>query len=925
MKKIYSIVLMATALLIGTNVWAATIQVGTADALATAFTNAVDDDVIELTANITIPGYDGTGKYEINSGADKGKYYYYYALPFVTIDGKKLTLNLNGKTIADDPAAKQYRKTFFYLKKGELNIVGPGTISLNNNEKGVSSNDPDGGYPLFVSGNGDHTVTGVPNASKLIIGSGVTVFGNKAGVYIDGTAAASTLSGEYKNGLSGTQAEIVSEKRTTNVVAAAQTYGTDSKGAAYHVYIEVLSGAKVQGRTYGAQISGNIKSVIDGVNVAYLPTIHIHEGAEACTLDGTMDYSAGAYCGGFGHLIIEGKVHGGTGVYTKSGNVEIKGNAEVYSDAKEYKEIKSTSSGLSGAGSGVVIESNKSYAGKMDVTIGGNATIEGNSGYAVQSVTEKDYTGQVETFTISGGNFVSGDKGCLDAGAIIADASTTGGKTEITVSGGTFDNNIESLLTVVPGGYIAGVTQDEDGNNQYVISPLPAGETVDKTNKNIDGLTAGFIEWTDYVQPALTNAVTRIDHLDMLGTSKLDIPAGKKVIIGSVMMSPNSVITVEAGGILIINGENGFVANKAKNLVIKTSEDAPAYFLIAPAAKEKLHPMATVEFTSKSFVNGSNFAVQRFGIPTYGALTSIDAVDPDNESTKIGTKFGLFDYDNNAWIVFGGINGQGTMDYSKMANSFDYYQMINYATNPGTKVIMQGRLVGNEIPQLNVRGNFWNGFSNSMLGNISIPELLDMIPGSVDKAIYLYDINAVQQTWEPITKLDEVGGIIPPMQPFLIRNTMAAATVDVDYYDAIYKAYDPDKASTAPARRRVTNNWTMAKLIVKGENCKDRVLVAEGEEFSAEFDNGYDAAKYMNDGINMYVMADEKMSNFATDNLDNTYVGFQTVNGGNYTIEFANVNGEDLTLIDLATGDRIAMVEGNVYEFTADATIVSKS
>jgi len=198
---------------------------------------------------------------------------------------------------------------------------------------------------------------------------------------------------------------------------------------------------------------------------------------------------------------------------------------------------------------------------------------------------------------------------------------------------------------------------------------------------------------------------------------------------------------------------------------------------------------------------------------------------------------------------------------------------------------------------------------------MSIPALLDMIPNNVDKAIYLYEVGEIQATWEPITKLIQEGGVIQPMQPFLIRNAKAANVVDIDYATAVY---NPTK-NKIQARNRVANDWTMAKIIVKGENSRDRIVVAEGEEFTSEFDNGYDAVKYMNDGINMYVMAEDKMSNFATNDLNNTYVGFQTVKGGTYIIDFSNIMGEDLTLIDLETGARIAMVEGNVYEFTAAA------
>ena len=97
------------------------------------------------------------------------------------------------------------------------------------------------------------------------------------------------------------------------------------------------------------------------------------------------------------------------------------------------------------------------------------------------------------------------------------------------------------------------------------------------------------------------------------------------------------------------------------------------------------------------------------------------------------------------------------------------------------------------------------------------------------------------------------------------------------------------------------------------------MVVAEDAQFSAGFDNGYEASKYMNEGINMYVTADEKMAHFATDNLENTYIGFQAVKGGSYTIKFSNVQGEGLMLIDHETGTRVAMAEGGEYEFTAAA------
>ena len=254
-----------------------------------------------------------------------------------------------------------------------------------------------------------------------------------------------------------------------------------------------------------------------------------------------------------------------------------------------------------------------------------------------------------------------------------------------------------------------------------------------------------------------------------------------------------------------------------------------------------------------------------------------------------------------------------------MANPFVYYQMLHNTPNMGTLVTMKGELVGNESPALNVLGNDWSMFANSYMGVINAEQLIELLPDDIDNCFYLYDVTANQASWNACSRLEMTD--IQPMQPFLIRNTQAAANVVLNYAAAVY---NPAMGipSNAP-RRRVASDITKAKMIVKGENGIDRVIVAENDQFSAEFDNGYDAVKYMNDGINMYVSADEKMAIFATDNLDNTYVGFQTVNGGTYTIEFANVQGAELTLIDLETGARVAMVEGNTYEFTAAANSVN--
>jgi len=927
MKKIYSIVLMAAALLVGTNVSAANVaKIGTTEygTLAGAFAVAKTGQTITLIDDVDDDTFGTTGE----AGIDI----------FMANASDVVTLDLNGKTIYLEEKARTFN---FY--RGHLIVTGTGTIF---NEYGGLSACPSN-HPYSKSVPGSANAKGwATSAETYKDGAGKTQYytdekGNRiyraSGGHVfwmGGSATPISKGGTYTWLEIGENVTLIShhvavytdlnenQKVGTQGSTIAGSSKYNDKGVAFGVRADIYG--DVSGIRYGIQVSGNLnygkdQSEAELIKNYAMPVYNVY-GKVHSRYD--LYYAGAVYGGGYGDFNMDGaEVYGSTAVFVKSGAVTIN-DSKVYSDSElPYKQGGGGNGIDCAAGSAIVLNSNKTYPGEMTITVSGESEITGATGYSVESyVTNTGSVNEVSGLQITGGTFESGAQGCFEVTPVLADAAT--GDAEIIVSGGSYDNvDIQDVLDMATGNHVVGQTTDADGNKQYVITPMPADGTKDDSNKNINGVSDKklYVIWNNYAQPALTSDV-RVAYLEMNGTSTMTIPAGKKVIVGAVVMSANSSITVEPGAELIITDANGFVANKASNLVIKTSEDAPAYFLIAPAATDKLHPMATIEFASKSYRKStSDLAWQRFGIPTYGAPLSVIA---KNGSDYVATAFARFDYDNNKWEDIGIVtdNTTSTLDLTKMANAFDYYQMLsNTAKTSGTVVTMTGRLVGNEIPKLNVRGNFWNGYSNSMLGNMDITAVLNMIPNTVDKAIYLYDINATQATWEPCTYLELMiaNAVIQPMQPFLIRNTLAAATVDVDYYNAIYKAYDPDKASAAPARH-IANNWTMAKLIVKGENSKDRIIVAEGEEFSAEFDNGYDAAKYMNDGINMYVMADEKMSNFATDNLDNTYVGFQTVKGGNYTIEFANVNG-DLTLIDLATGDRIAMVEGNVYEFTADA------
>jgi hypothetical protein len=100
-------------------------------------------------------------------------------------------------------------------------------------------------------------------------------------------------------------------------------------------------------------------------------------------------------------------------------------------------------------------------------------------------------------------------------------------------------------------------------------------------------------------------------------------------------------------------------------------------------------------------------------------------------------------------------------------------------------------------------------------------------------------------------------------------------------------------------------------------NSNDAVYMIQGGEYSSAIENGYDSEKYLAGAANIYVMNENKYATCATDNLENTYLGFACKEAGNYTISFENIRGEQFAIRDLVNGQVINMTEGATYEFYA--------
>ena len=1015
MRKLYSLVLMATALLIGTNAWAelsttydqdehvASVQInnGTVQ-YASTLKEAFDAVDYGQTATIILleSGHNIEAPIDIPHEIVKEK------IKEGGMAGPNITLDLNGKSLTANN-----RITPFRIMKGSLTITGQGTIS-----KAPFMADKWRGEAL-ISICGAESPS-MANWSTLTIDKDVTlsIVSDDAnnpshGIAIavqdfDGLNRLKKTQDDVTNGywdvadddnysdpLGITNTGYTNGKKDDNqqLIKGASEKLRDKYGYCTYYYpsravisnkemdysvigpgsanVDVLpmecgqpatATAVQQGSAFGVKIfvKGKIYAGERGIQVIG----HVNQKPictenkskrwkdEAPYYQGQYPYikvcnsayieaneaggSNGIYVAGYAVCDIEGEVTGATGIYMKAGDVELH-DAIVTSNSNTFNAEKGASSGVGKAGgSAIVVESTDAYAGDMGVTLSGDTKVKGDGGYGILEVTSKqDGNATTTHITITGATIESGQKGGIaitddtknvtGITGVTTDSPTvtvTNGNTQTTVNVSTLvpnNGDYHSTTTVVDGKTVTVITQGAAPETQEGDDPTPWSWCADNAQ------SGKSVAWTKIEADEIeANATVVLNELQIIsGTEnnlqQLTIKDGAALEVNQLTMNDYARIIVEAGGKLIVKGTQGIVAGKVENILLKNEENKPAVFLFNPAVTSNRHPEATVEFTSKAFRNSATeYGWQKFGVPTQtGELKEIII------ENNVATAFGKFNYAaaTPAWEIIGYINHTTNPDLEleNLDQAFEYYQMLHNTATVGTKVTFKGNLVGNDCPAPVVRAHYWNGYANSYSAPIDGSALLAQIPAPADKAFYLYEYDVVSEKFSWVAKSNLSIREIQPMQPFLIRNPKDdEVALALNYAAAVYNpATTP---SNAPARS-VANNMTKVEFIVRGEAGVDHVIVAQDDEFSAAFDNGYDVTKYMNDDVNMYVTADEKMAIFATDNLENTYVGLSTVKGGNYTITFANVQGREFTLIDHETGARVLMVEGNTYEFTAAA------
>ena len=854
MKKIYSFVLMATMLLIGTNAWAdGVIEIvrggvvqGTYNYLREAFAAAYDGDILQLTGDINESPSEAAWFGESTSGTLEN---YESTDRAITIDLKGHTYTFSGNPRgSDDFVCIAFTRGKITVKstggKGEIKSTGSavdvfrvyGTylkidakedtpftyLVVDENVKITSEKQnaitvevPQSGqktywnrgtYPLDYSCHFSPIAQhGVSNGVRLDIKGELT--GKKYGLKPSGNIRIGRefyekdlVNGGYKLWDEGkvftsdVYAYVFTMVYDLNGKPENECYKPGTKRLTETTLSPAVPAAATKGfassKTYTYEAGGGYEW---GYNDSiYSPYIHIYPSARLVANNPGSGKAAGYYAAGYARCLIEGYCEGSTGVYVKSGDVELH-DATVKSNwESDYATAQPGQPGaaIDAGGSAIVIDSNEGWTGSISVEIGGDTKVSTDHGYAIdERITKNDGT-NVDYLTITGGTFQGGEIGKTGDvpiyGSVYISQPTldaNSSETEITTIN-VLGANITSTDNKIGDGENQTTLADflsGQGNNThitYVEVPDPnnpgntkttmvisAGDAPDPGNKVSNQATDASVKWQgpDYVTDEITASINE-DHLLRLTelqindtitaeedeasedpaivsgqprTQTLYIRNGATLEVERVILGPAARIIVDAGGKFIVNGTQGITAPVVDNIELRSTADEQAYFLFNPHVSSNKHPNAKVVVNTvckQLTASPYTYVYQRIASPLKDTLSAAPANDFSGTLFSGASVFKsyLFHWDmaQEKWV---------TGLWTEMA-PFTGYQLANNSQDGGVNYTFSGQLVGNKDGDYRFAGEGFDFFGNSYTAPIYIKNIFDHFNNEgVQASVWVYD------------------------------------------------------------------------------------------------------------------------------------------------------------------------------------------
>jgi hypothetical protein len=399
-------------------------------------------------------------------------------------------------------------------------------------------------------------------------------------------------------------------------------------------------------------------------------------------------------------------------------------------------------------------------------------------------------------------------------------------------------------------------------------------------------------------------------------------------------------LTISPNAQLVVNGNLTNNTNSA--LVLKAGQNQPNATLVYHGGT----PSATVEMYSKANWNlsnpaGSKYKWQYFGIP----VQQITAGIAFNFSRAYVREWDeSVDQNKNLWIKR---NDSTTLykDANSVLTSMKGYEVVQEAP---TTYNFAGKLTNEDVEKRLSYSSSAVYPGQHILANpytAAIDISLLGFGSETEPAVYLYNTGSYSD-WEvnggeyapgegpgtytvstPATAGEEgVPSQIPSMQGFLVKamSNSPNATFSIPYNSVIA---NNDQQRVRGLVRSTVSNKVVTRIDVKGERFSDRLWIFTDSRCSRTFDRGWDGRKMFGSSQTSQLYAIEENENYqinATDNMNETALGFMAGNDSKFKLTFTHKNLDlsysKVYLVDAVDNKTIDVTaNGSEYEFMANS------
>jgi hypothetical protein len=488
--------------------------------------------------------------------------------------------------------------------------------------------------------------------------------------------------------------------------------------------------------------------------------------------------------------------------------------------------------------------------------------------------------------------------------------------------------------------------------------------TLPSTGKDINGndrlydltIDIGAVEYSEVYQGASATWETAADwnigrfphNKDIVSTrsacqvTSTTTPAVcKKLIIespGSLTIKPNTQLIVsdsirnkDATKLIVKTATDNTTPNGT--LIFHNSTGNPPYATVEMYTTA-IHNTTGVTYNQKTYYN----SWQYFGVPLRSVVAS-----PTFDGSYVRSYHEDSIRTNGKWA---------NLVNSSVLTPFTGYEITQNTSSP-TTIIFQGALYNRDSTiSLMYHSNAYdpgqNIFSNPYTAAINIKNLT-FGKTNPDSTVYLYNTGSLgswgQKTGESTYSFSTTtpgqyiaipknsagtGGIpsdIPSMSGFLVKANSASpvCSITIKYNSVITQNLH---AQRAPSLDKQTSDRVYMEISLKSEHSGDCMWLINQPGTTHGFDNGWDGYKLVGDDGTPQLFAMEESGNYqvsTSDDMSNTYLGFQPGDDTEYSLLFKNENiGNDYSnvyLLDLAENKTVDITpDSSIYSFTAEAS-----